>query len=203
MSAGLDDAMLQKGYRCSNTSQTGNRRGEVYESRVLTRKLDAPAVVRDKPDAGGRKETAEVDGDAPKLTILEPRAPIRHCENRVERSRSKLLGGVSAALRGSSCFDDAERSCVGVAGRPGQEDLPRREDEVSDCAGDFVETEPRNHQENAFLFHRRPLSRVGCDPAAQRYRFNEDEKRAVLAEVVPMKSGHSSLTGSTSRRCPK
>jgi hypothetical protein len=36
-----------------------------------------------------------------------------------------------------------------------------------------------------------------------RYRFNEDEKRAVLADVVPMKSGHKRLTGSTSEKVPQ
>jgi hypothetical protein len=129
---------------------------EVYESRPLTRELEAPAVVGNQPDGRGRKETAELDGDALKLTILEPRAWIRHGENRLERPSLKLLGGVSAAL-GCCCFDNAERSCVRVAGRLGQEDLPGREDEVSDRAAVSIETEPRNHQENALLVHQRPF----------------------------------------------
>src|ERR1039457_417790 len=85
LSAGLGDATLRERYRCSNTSQEGNGRGEVYESRPLTREREAPAVVGDQPDGGGRKETAELDGDALKFTILEPRAWMRHGENSLER----------------------------------------------------------------------------------------------------------------------
>ena len=179
--------MLREGYRCSNTGQTGNRRGEVRESRMLTRELEAPAMVRDEPDAGGRKETAEVDGDALKLTILEPRARIRHRENRIERPGLNLLGGVSGALRSYGCLDDAERSSVGVVGRPGQKDLPGREDEIS---GDFVETEPRNHQENAFLAHRHPLSRVGCEPAARQYRVRGRAQARPFGELGHGASGN-------------
>ena len=158
LSARLGDATLRERYRCSNTNQAGNGRGEVYESRPLTRELEVLAVVGGQPDGGGRKETAELDGDALKLTILEPRTWIRHGDKRLERPSLKLLGGVSAALGYCCCcFDNAERSCDRVVVRLGQEDLPGREDEVSDRAAVSIETEPRNHQENAFLLHRRPF----------------------------------------------
>ena len=115
-------------------------------------------MVGNQPDGGGRKETAELDSDALKLTILEPRAWICHRENRLERPGLKLLGGVSAALGcRCCCVDNAERSCDRVACRLGQEDLPGREDEVSDRSTVSIETEPRNHQENTFLAHRRPF----------------------------------------------
>ncbi len=158
LSAGLGDATLRKRYRCSNTSQEGNGGGEVYESRPLTRELEAPAVVGDHPDGGAGKEAAELDGDALKLTILEPRAWLRHGEKSLERPSLKLLEGVSAALgRCCGCFDKAERSCDRVVGRLDQEDLPGCEDEVSNLAAISIETEPWNHQENAFLAHRRPI----------------------------------------------
>ena len=149
----LRDATLRERYRCSNASQEGNSSGEVYESRPLTQELEAPAVVGNQPDGRGRKETAELDGDALKLTILEPRAWIRHGENRLERPGLKLLGWGCRCC----CVDNAERSCDRVAGRLGQEDLPGCEDEVSDRAAVSIETEPRNHQENAFLAHGRPF----------------------------------------------
>jgi hypothetical protein len=72
--AGFGDATLRERYRCSKTNQEGNGRDEVYESRPLARELEASAVVGDQPDGGRRKETAELDGDALKLTILKPRA---------------------------------------------------------------------------------------------------------------------------------
>ncbi len=158
LSAGLGDATLRQRYRCSNTSQAGNGRGEVFESGPLTRELETPAVAGDQPDGGGGKEAAELDGDALKLTILEPRAWIRHGEKRLEWPSLKMLGGVSAALGCCcSCFDNAERSCDRIVRRLGQEDLPGREDEVSDREAVSIETESRNHQENAFLLHRNPF----------------------------------------------
>ncbi len=53
------------------------------------------------------------------------------------------------------CFDNAERPCDRIVGRLGQEDLLGREDEVSDREAVSIETEPRNHQGDAFLLHRR------------------------------------------------
>lgn len=158
LSAGSGDATLRERYRRSNTSQEGKGRGEVYESRPLTRELEAPAVAGDQPDGGGGKEAAELDGDALKLTILEPCTWLRHGEKSLERPSLKLLEGVSAALgRCCGCFDNAERSCDRVVGRLGQEDLPGCEDEVSYLAAISTETEPWDYQENAFLAHRRPF----------------------------------------------
>src|ERR1035438_4661732 len=150
---------------------------EVYESRPLTRELEAPAVVGNQPDGRGRKETAELDGDALKLTILEPRAWIRHGENRIARPGLKLLGWGCRCC----CVDNAERSCDRVAGRLGQEDLPGCEDEVSDRAAVSIETEPRNHQENAFLAHR-PLWIAKIAAGGER------RNRTSLNEAVAMAS---------------
>src|SRR5512143_735671 len=82
----LRGARLRERHGGSRSGQQGNRRGKEFESRTLARELEAPPVAGDEPDGGGRKETADPDGDALKLTIFEPRARIGRREDRVERS---------------------------------------------------------------------------------------------------------------------
>lgn len=146
--------MLREGYRCSCIGQGGYGRGEVFESGPLTQELETPAVVWGEPDARGRKETADVDGDALELAILETRSSIRRRENPVERLSAKARGRLSAAWRGRGIPGEVERTRqVGAAGPPGQKDLPGREDEISDCTGRPVEIDPWDHHDDALLVH--------------------------------------------------